>query len=139
MTRRILLGLFILPVLALLLPYSTAEARPRVASVYEPEIVGIEGMSYKQVKKGIKKGLFSKGWQAKDIKKGLIRGTYTKVGKKTTLKATVNIYFTNKTVRIKYHDSQDFRYDKAAGTIHTRFNSWVKNIEKHIRSNLNAY
>jgi hypothetical protein len=139
MTRRILLGFFILPVVALLLPYSPVDARPRVAPVYKPDVIKVSGMSYSQVKKEVRKALFSRGWQMKEIKKGLIRATYTKSSKRTSLKAVVNIHFTKKSVRINYYASEGFSYNKGAGTIATRFNSWVRNIEKDIRLNLGSF
>lgn len=139
MTKRILLGLFMLPVIALLLPHSTAEARPRVAPLYNPDVINVEGMSFKQVEKKIRRAIFRRNWKIKEIKKGFIRATYIKESRKTFLKAVVNIRFTKKTVRIKYHDSAGFSYNKGAGLIHTRYNSWVRNIEKDIRANLGAY
>jgi hypothetical protein len=139
MIRRYLPGFFILPIAVLLLSYTTADARPRVAPVYKPDTINVKGMSYSKVKQGIRKALFSRGWKMKEIKKGLIRATYTKSSKRTSLKAVVNIHYNRKSVRINYYASEGFSYDKGAGTIATRFNSWVKNIEKDIRLNLGAF
>ena len=81
LTKRILLGrilpgLFLLPLIALLLPPSTAEAKPRLEPVYNPASISVKGMSKSQVKQGIKRALYRRGWQAKDVKSGLIRATY---------------------------------------------------------------
>ncbi len=144
LTKRILLGrilpgLFLLPLIALLLPPSTAEAKPRLEPVYNPASISVKGMSKSQVKQGIKRALYRRGWQAKDVKSGLIRATYTKASRKTSLKAVINIYYSNKSIRIKYYSSKGFSYDKAAGIIHRRFNGWVKNVEKDIKVEFNAF
>lgn len=139
MIRKFLPAIFTLPVMALLLSFSSVEARPRVALVYEPEPIAVEGKSLGQVKKGIRKVLFQRNWKMKEVKKGLIRATYYKSSKRTTLRAVVNIHYTKKSISIKYYGSEGFSYNKSAGTIHTRFNSWVKNVEKDMRVHFGAY
>lgn len=135
MTKRILLGLFMLPLVALLLPPSNVEA----ALLYTPPTIKVNGMSRSQVEKGIKKALYRRGWQAKKIKSGLIRATYVKASRKTSLKAVINIYYSKNSIRIKYNSSEGFSYNKADNSIHKRFNSWVKNVEKDIKVELNAF
>ncbi|MFV1993449.1 MAG: hypothetical protein ACC635_06055 [Acidiferrobacterales bacterium] len=139
LTKRILLGIFMLPLVALLLPTSVVEARPRLEPVYKPASISVKGMSKSQVKQGIKRALYRRGWTAKKINNSLIRATYIKASRKTSLKAVINIHYTNKSIRIKYYSSKGFSYDKGAGAIHRRFNSWVKNVEKDIKVEFNAF
>jgi len=139
LTKRILLGIFMLPLVALLLPPSTVEARPRLEPVYKPASISVKGMSKSQVKQGIKRALYRRGWTAKVINSSLIRATYIKASRKTSLKAVINIHYSSKSIRIKYYSSRGFSYDKAARIIHRRFNGWVKNVEKDLKVEFNAF
>ncbi len=45
----------------------------------------------------------------------------------------VDIFYTATTFTIAYRDSINMDYDAAAGTIHSQYNSWIKNLAEEIR------
>jgi len=139
MTKKNFLRLLFLPIVTFFLFYSIAEARPRLEPVYNPGTIKVKGMSEGKIKKAIKKALFGRNWQFKEIQSGLIRATYAKSSRRTSLKAVVNIHYTGSMIRIHYYKSEGFSYNKAAGTINAKYNSWVKNIERDIRYNVGAF
>lgn len=116
-----------------------AQARSRLEPVYIPEPVPYRKISSDKVAKRIRKVAFKRKWTAKQVSATHIRATYAKTGKSGTLKAVINIKFGDGKIRFSYQDSEGFSYDAAEKTIHRRFNSWVKNLERSIRVEFGAY
>lgn len=126
------------------LPFIALLATPALAGkhdpLYTPEPIQIPaGKSPDAVKKAIRKSLFDKGWETREIGPGHFQGKYAKSGKKDSYSAVVDVRYDSKSVRITYKDSEGLNYNKADNTVHGTYNRWVKNIEKNIRGNLDAY
>jgi len=139
MFKKILVALLVAPLVLLFLNPSESEARPRVYPIYKPDVIKVEGMSLKNVREAVRRALFKRRWQTKKISSTKIRATYTKRGRGVVHKAVVDVSFSKKSVRIKYHHSEFLNYDKAAGTIHGTYNKWIQNMERDIRYQLGVY
>ena len=131
--------LLMAPLATLLMASSSAEAG-RLQPIYTPDPIEVPaGKSVEDVKKSLRKALFSLDFKTKDIGPGHLEATHVKNSKDMVHTAVLTIKYDNKTVRISYKDSKDLNYDQTKGEIHGTYNRWVHNVEKRIRSDLGSY
>lgn len=92
------------------------------------------GLTLDVVKRGVRKVLFLKEWQIREVSPGLIHAQYKK-GEKYML--AVEIKFDTKSVAIVYKDSVGLNYSN--GEIHKTYNERIRDLEKMIRAELDAF
>lgn len=92
------------------------------------------GLTLDAVKRGVRKALFIKDWQMKEVSPGQIQAQYKK-GEKYML--AVDVKFDIKSVGIVYKDSVGLNYSN--GEIHKTYNERIRDLEKMIRAELDAF
>jgi hypothetical protein len=103
--------------------------------VYHPEPIQIPcALGAEKIRATVRNSVLSRGWVPSDKGAGVVEA---RIDKKN-LVAIVTIAFDAKNVRIRYKSSEGFSYEGegAGATIHSRYNSWIKNMEKDITLNL---
>lgn len=106
-----------------------------VAPLYQPEPIQIPaGTTVEQVKKGVRKGLYLKDWLIRDIGPDQLHGQFNK-GDKYTI--SVELKYDAKIVGISYKDSAGLNY--GGGLIHKTYNERIRDLEKAIRAELDAF
>lgn len=127
----------VLPLLALIAVPAQAA---RTEKMYTPEPIQVPaGKSTEAIKQAVRKALFDRDWEIREIGPGHLQGKHTKVGKKESYTAIVDVKFDAKTVRISYKGSENLNYNKEDGSIHKTYNGWIRYLEKNIRANLGSY
>lgn len=92
------------------------------------------GLTLDAVKRGVRKALFIKDWEMKEVSPGQIQAQYKK-GEKYML--AVDVKFDIKSVGIVYKDSVGLNYSN--GEIHKTYNERIRDLEKMIRAELDAF
>lgn len=92
------------------------------------------GLTMDAVKRGIRKSLFIKDWQIREVSPGLIQAQFKK-GEKYMI--AVDVKYDTKSVGIVYKDSVGLNYSN--GEIHKTYNERIRDLEKMIRSELDAF
>jgi hypothetical protein len=88
-----------------------------------------------EVGKAIVKGGATAGWQMTELKPGHILGSY-RIRRHL---AVVDVTYSTTTYNINFKSGDEgLKYDAQAQTIHQNYNAWVEELEKLIRSVLNA-
>jgi hypothetical protein len=101
----------------------------RSRALYEPgTIVASEYRG--DVKQGIRQALFDFGWFVESDRPGEIIARQTK----GDIQARVKVLYSGRKITVKYLDSMNLNYSNEEGfeTIHSRYNTWVRNLEKRI-------
>jgi PBP1b-binding outer membrane lipoprotein LpoB len=88
--------------------------------------------SLDEVGKAITRAGVALGWEMKTVKPGNIIGTL----KLRNHLAVVDITYDTQTYSITYKDSTNLKYN--GETIHKNYNSWIKNLDQGIRTQLSA-
>jgi hypothetical protein len=99
--------------------------------VYNPEPIQVPcSMGVEKIRAAVRTGVLGRGWIPTDKGAGVIEA---KIDKKNIV-AVVTITFDAKTVRIRYKSSEGLSHEGEGTneTIHSRYNGWIKNIEKDI-------
>jgi hypothetical protein len=78
--------------------------------------------------KAITRAGLSRGWQIIQINDDLLEGQL--IQRQHTI--MVSIPVTETSYSILYKDSENMKGDPESGTIHKRYNTWVRNLEKAI-------
>lgn len=92
------------------------------------------GSTMDSVKRGLRKALFVKDWQQREVGPGHIQAQYKK-GEKYMM--AVDVKYDAKSVSIAYKDSVGLSY--ADGLIHKTYNERIRDLEKMIRAELDAF
>lgn len=87
-------------------------------------------LSLSQYETAIIRAGAERGWVFRRVGPGHLEGTIDVRNKHS---ATVDIFFDTQEFSIVYKDSDNLKYDAAARTIHRNYNSWVSNLERDIR------
>jgi hypothetical protein len=120
---KIFIGLFML----------LAVASCRDATVYNVENLAINTpprATLSDVEGAIKRAGASLGWQMRKVGKGHIVAQLPI----RTHTAIADVTFTTKEFSIRYKNSSNLKYDASANTIHSNYNSWVRNLQNAILS-----
>lgn len=120
--------------LALVMPVQAAQPLPTEAMYTVNSIQLPAGLTMDVVKRGVRKALFIKDWQMRDASPGQIEAQFKK-GEKYML--AVDVKYDTKSVGIAYKDSVGLNY--ADGLIHRTYNERVRDLEKAIRAELDAF
>lgn len=113
-------------------PVTTWAARQ---PVYNPEPIQIPcALGADKIRATIRNSVLSRGWVPSDKGAGVVEARLDK----KNLVAIVTVTYDAKNVRIRYKSSEGFSYEGegAEATIHSRYNGWIKNMEKDITINL---
>lgn len=89
-------------------------------------------ISTSKVKVAITRAAAGLGWKIRDVKPGLMYASLYLRGHF----AQVAIPYSSKSYSILYHNSKDLNYD--GKEIHRNYNSWVKNLDNAIQTNLSV-
>jgi len=104
------------------------------APIYTPEPILIPaGKSPAQVNSAIRRSLLAKQWQLLKNGNGHIEASYKK---SRDWRATVDIQYDNRSIRIHYKDSEGLNYDSATGTIHKKYAETVRGLETVMRGQI---
>jgi hypothetical protein len=82
------------------------------------------------VEKAIMRAGSALGWEMKATAPGMIAGTL----RLRTHLAVVDIPYTAQTYSIRYRSSENLGYD--GSSIHSNYNGWIQNLDKHIKAQL---
>ncbi|WP_264874403.1 hypothetical protein [Vibrio agarivorans] len=104
------------------------------------KVVPIEGqplhseMSYEDARRLFSAAAAKRGWQIKDgeVDNSLIADLYVR-----SHYVSVDITLNQSTYDINYRDSENMKY-KPDGTIHKKYNGWVRNLNSDIQKQLRA-
>ena len=102
----------------------------RNAYIYSPDTVSFYETSQDDVEKAIIRACYELGWMPRKINNEVIEANLNI----RSHQATVNIYYTTNSFHIDYYDSYNLNYN--GYKIHKNYNSWVRNLEKRILSEL---
>ena len=108
-----------------------AVASCRTATIYNVKDAALNApatATTAQVEDAIKRAGASLGWQMKQVAPGHIVATLPI----RSHVAVADVFYTNKDFSINYKDSTNLRYDKADDTIHSNYNSWIRNLQNAI-------
>lgn len=118
-----------------------AGCRSATVETVRDEPYGIAGdatpasLSLAQYQSAIVRAGVKRGWVFQQVASGHLQGTIDVRGKH---EASVDVFFDTQKFTILYKDSRNLDYDPAKGTIHPNYNSWVRNLENDIRSEVQA-
>lgn len=110
-----------------------AVAGCRNATVYNVESIVINApprASLTDVERAIIRAGASRGWQMRKVAPGHIVAQLPV----RTHTAIADVTFTKKEFSIRYKDSSNLKYDSSTNTIHSNYNSWVRNLQNAILS-----
>lgn len=110
-----------------------AVASCRNATVYNVESIAINApprASLSDVERAIIRAGASRGWQMRKVAPGHIVAQLPI----RTHTAIADVTFTKKEFSIRYKDSSNLKYDASTNTIHSNYNSWVRNLQNAILS-----
>ncbi len=110
-----------------------AVASCRNATVYNVESLAMNApprASLTDVERAIKQAGASLGWQMRKVGSGHIVAQLPV----RTHTAIADVTFTTKEFSIRYKDSSNLKYDASTNTIHSNYNSWVRNLQNAILS-----
>ena len=116
----------------LLFSLALGTAACRTAPLYTPADVALyapAAATLSQVATSIMEAGASLRWVMADQGPGVIRGILDRHGNR----CEVEIHFDTARFSIQYVSSENLRYDAADGTIHKRYNKWIKSLEHRIR------
>lgn len=110
-----------------------------VAPIYTPATIAVPaGTTVEEVKKAVRKAMFSKDWLILDVEPGQLQGKFRKLDKKgEKYNISVDIKYDAKGVSIGYQDSAGLNYRD--GLIHKTYGARVRDLEKAIRAELGAF
>lgn len=120
--------------LAVVMPVQAAQPLPTEVMYTANSIQLPAGMTMEAVKRGVRKALFIKDWQIREVTLGEIQAQFKK-GEKYML--AVDVKYDTKSVGIAYKDSVGLNY--ADGLIHKTYNERIRDLEKTIRAELDAF
>lgn len=120
--------------LAVVMPVQAAQPLPTEVMYTANSIQLPAGMTMEAVKRGVRKALFIKDWQIREVTLGDIQAQFKK-GEKYML--AVDVKYDTKSVGIAYKDSVGLNY--ADGLIHKTYNERIRDLEKAIRAELDAF
>lgn len=120
--------------LAVVMPVQAAQPLPTEVMYTANSIQLPAGMTMEAVKRGVRKALFIKDWQIREVTLGDIQAQFKK-GEKYML--VVDVKYDTKSVGIAYKDSVGLNY--ADGLIHKTYNERIRDLEKAIRAELDAF
>lgn len=103
-----------------------------VLNVVDVPVVANKPASMQDVQEAIRRAGAALGWKIEPVKPGLMVGTLNL----RTHTAVVEIPYSTKAFSIKYKDSVNLDY--TGESIHSNYNSWVQNLEKGIRAQLQS-
>lgn len=122
----------------LLLAFAALGAHAGLEPVYEPKNVPVEAgreVTAEQVKQAfLNAAIDIKGWTFTEKEPGKLDGNL-EVRKH---KVVVSIPYTGKEYSILYVSSENMKYDEKARKIHGKYESWIKNLERTMKSKLLA-
>ncbi len=98
-----------------------------------PMPYGAQNLSMDQVQRAIVAGVQNRGWRVEPLAPGRLRATQ----RQEKLSAVVDVVFDQQTFSIIPVSSSGFREGDGT-TIHTRYNLWIRNLERDINSAVNA-
>lgn len=119
---------------AVIMPVQAAQPLPTEVMYTANSIQLPPGMTIEAVKRGVRKALFIKDWQIREVTLGEIQAQFKK-GEKYML--AVDMKYDTKSVSIAYKDSVGLNY--ADGLIHKTYNERIRDLEKAIRAELDAF
>ena len=108
-----------------------AVASCRNATVYNVESLAMNTpprATLSDVEGAIKRAGASLGWQMRTVGKGHI---VAQLPIRTHM-AIADVTYTTKEFSIRYKDSSNLKYDPTDNTIHSNYNSWVRNLQNAI-------
>jgi len=108
-----------------------AVASCRSATVYNVESLAMNTpprATLSDVEGAIKRAGASLGWQMRSVAPGKI---VAQLPIRTHM-AIADVTYTTKEFSIRYKDSSNLNYDASANTIHSNYNSWVRNLQNAI-------
>lgn len=120
--------------LAMVMPVQAAQPLPTEVMYTANSIQLPAGSTMDAVKRGVRKALFTKDWQMREVTPGEIQAQFKK-GEKYML--AVDVKYDTKSVSIAYKDSVGLNY--ADGLIHKTYNDRIRDLEKTIRAELDAF
>jgi len=110
-----------------------ASARVPVHNYVDVPIAAKTNPTIEQVGRAIVNGSLAAGWQANEVRPGSIVALY-KIRSHT---AVVDIAYTTKSYNITFKEGDPgLKYD--GQTIHQNYNDWVENLERVVRTHVNA-
>jgi hypothetical protein len=98
---------------------------------YAPAATATRAMTPADYKNAIIRAGTQRGWTFEDAGAGHLIGNLAVRGKHF---ATVDVFYDSKSFTINYKNSRNLNYDPAAGTIHTNYNSWIRNLQQDIQT-----
>lgn len=119
----------------LLLPFALLTMAFRQAPLVNPPPIAVTTkMSTDNVLKAIKMALVHRGWTITELKPGIVDSTLNL----RDHTARIEIDYSTTSVRIKYLDSTNLKYEVKNGTpyIHKNYLGWVENLATDIQGNL---
>lgn len=106
-----------------------------LAPLYKPETIQAASGAPAELKRAIRKAMYLKDWQIRDLAPGHLQGQFQKGDKYAIV---VDVKYDAKTVSISYRDSSGLNFS-SDGTIHKTYNERVRDLEKAIRAELDAF
>ncbi len=92
----------------------------------------VSDVSLENVEKAIKRAAIKRGWTTKEAGEGHLVATIVV----RSHMAKVDITYNTKTYSINYNDSAGLKY--VDGNIHSKYNSWITNLQRDIDLQLSA-
>lgn len=106
------------------------KSNPAVLNIENSQISASSKASLVNVRKAIMLAGIKSGWQMQPIKDGHMLATLHTTGQV----ARIDIKYNTETYNILYKDSDNLQYD--GSTIDARYNYWVEQLHRNIRSEL---
>ena len=109
--------------------------------LYKFQAMTLDGdKSAAYVREAIHRAAVARGWSAKPRNKSTLRLTFKKPGKVGQVyKIVLDARYSRRSINLRYVSSRDLDYNKEAGVISKRYNSWVRKLEKQIWKEVNRY
>lgn len=85
------------------------------------------------MERAITEGARERGWTVERIREGEMEATL----KVRSHVAVVTILYNAKGYKINYKSSKNLEYNPSNGTIHSNYQSWVRNLDTSIARNIN--
>ncbi len=86
--------------------------------------------SAQQVAAAIKRAGYQLGWRINEVDKGRLEG----VLELRSHRVVVDIPYSATEYSILYRESLNMQFNKKENTIHNKYDSWILNLNKHIRA-----
>lgn len=135
MSKAISFSFVVLSFTLMSLTAQAAQPLPTEAMYTVDSIPLPAGLTMDAVKRGVRKSLFIKDWQMREVSPGQIQAQFKK-GDKYML--SVDVKYDTKSVSIAYKDSVGLNYS-SSGEIHKTYNERIRDLEKLMRAELDAF